>query len=118
MKAFNLEEALAGKPVITRMNVKVTDIHYFESAVYDSHRLRYVVNGYLCVAKANGRYDNDSNDSPFDLFMASEKKEGWINIYSNQIEWGLICYIYTTEERANKNAADNRIACIKIEWEE
>lgn len=49
------------------------------------------------------------------------KKIGWVNIYpeSRNGEYvGLSSHIYETEEKANNSKDEQRVACIKIEWEE
>ena len=67
-------------------------------------------------------YYSDGISSPslpeFNLFFATEKKTGWVNIY-NQVIRG--CgFIYESEEKAKQNADKNKpyIATTKIEWEE
>lgn len=60
------------------------------------------------------------NDSSFDLFFASEKHEGWINIYRNDDEdyyKGKI--IYSSKEDAIKRGEKTPyyITTTKIEWE-
>lgn len=49
------------------------------------------------------------------------KREGWVNVYGYQRP----CHIHATEELANQGAMQacgmidqNRLACIRIEWEE
>lgn len=54
----------------------------------------------------------------FDLFFATEKKTGWVNIYNRATRgYGLI---YESEEKAKQNADKYKpyIATTKIEWEE
>ena len=54
----------------------------------------------------------------FDLFFATEKKTGWVNIYNRAARGcGLI---YESEEKAKQNADKDKpyIATTKIEWEE
>lgn len=48
------------------------------------------------------------------------KKSGWINIYKNinKIEEALYKGVYQTEDAANYAKEANRIACVKVEWEE
>ena len=72
----------------------------------------------------NGKYWNNQNDradSPLDLFFASEKHEGWINIFksSNDIAFLGQSRIYESKEDAEKNGKDCEcyVATIKIEWE-
>lgn len=54
----------------------------------------------------------------FDLFFATEKKTGWVNIYNRAARGcGLI---HESEEKAKLNADKDKtyIATVKIEWEE
>lgn len=49
------------------------------------------------------------------------KKEGWVNVYSAQGYTnlaGVISSAYQTKECADHEADSNRVACIRIEWEE
>lgn len=122
MKPFNLEEAKAGKPVCDR-------IGYDVRIVCDNKKDPY---GYLIVALHLNDKDNelmishkrdgkmtDSGISPYDLFMKSEKKEGWVNIYKGACNEHLCCnHIYSTKEEAIEKAANSCIANAKIEWEE
>ena len=54
-----------------------------------------------------------------DLFFATVKKRGWVEVYESQdgkkFPGGTI---YTTKEEAEKKAASSRLAIAKIEWEE
>lgn len=63
----------------------------------------------------DGKLLEDSNEKE-DLFFASEKKEGWINIYKNNLVHG----IYSTEKEALQKipAGWPYITTVKIEWEE
>ena len=65
-----------------------------------------------------GKSDTDSTSS-LDLFFATKKREGWINICSNLTEKDAYCgkMIHPTKADA-KCFANNAIATIKIEWEE
>ena len=116
MKPFNLEEALSGKPVQTRDGHKVTLLpnfrikneYYTLAAVihYDDHDV------FLTFAP-NGAYTVSRGDNAYDLFMTTEKREVWINIYPDCGTTG-----HPTKEAADKSAADDRITCAKIEYEE
>ena len=57
-----------------------------------------------------------NEESPRDLFFAPEKREGWVNIFPNNIIGG----IYESEEEAKKAAfwSSCPFTTIKIEWEE
>jgi hypothetical protein len=129
MKPFNLQEALAGKPVVDRTGDGVTDLHYFGSAT--GQKLYGVTDGGVESWTNNGRYfENSPVDSPFDLFMASEKKEGWVNLYQSNTDY-LAAYVqggkqathvFRTQEDAGKHREevlkDRYITTIRIEWEE
>ena len=66
-------------------------------------------------------YDKDGSAPTyaFDLFFATVKKEGWVEVYESQdgekFPGGTI---YATEEDAEKNSHSSRVAIAKIEWEE
>ena len=126
MKAFNLEEYLKNpkRKVVTRdgRNVRIvcTDV---KSESYPV--LALVDNGdeEICNSYTKeGRFRTD-NEVPRDLFFASEKHEGWLNIYRSD-ECGF--YMrgespYKSKEEADKVAKANAktfFTTIKIEWEE
>ena len=117
MKQFNLEEYLANpsKKVVTRdgRNVRIicTD------RVAKEYKLVALVmkndTECMCAYNTNGCvYKNDTHS--LDLFFATERKEGWINIYPDSSIGG----IYTSEEEARNAASPSCISTIKIEWEE
>lgn len=60
-------------------------------------------------------------DSCMDLFFASEKHEGWVNLY-NLSEGPYLGSVYSSKEVAEamskKCGLQHYIATIKIEWEE
>ena len=66
-------------------------------------------------------YDKDGSGPTYshDLFFATVKKEGWVEVYESQdgekFPGGTI---YATEEEAEKKAPSSRLAIAKIEWEE
>lgn len=90
----------------------------------------YCVIGLVCLPNkeevavsyyANGTRWFESKAEP-DLFFVTEKKEGWINIYSSDYDGTSVLgeNIFETKEEAEK-AEENLgclIATIKIEWEE
>lgn len=121
MKEFNLEEAKAGKPVCTRdgrpariicwdrketMNplVALIEIGGIETA------FSYTEKGELFKNNINSR----------DLMMASEKKEGWINLgRRTNGEAYAGSRIFDTKEKAHQyGIGTDCFATIKIEWEE
>ena len=120
MKPFNLKEYLKNpeRKVVTRdgRNARIicTDaknIKYQVVALVTKSKGQEV----LATLDASGKYHSGHN-SHLDLFFASEKHEGWINIYkSGNCYKGTI--IWPTEEQANRYAYPGFTA-IKIEWEE
>lgn len=126
MKKFNLEEALQGKPVVTRDGRKVGRIVHLDG-ISDVYSVLTVIDGDLERYTKEGKFLNGSSGPhSYDLFMESAKKEGWVNIYDkekaglgNQIKGRLTGEnIYNNEECARKAAVPGLIATVRIEWEE
>ena len=125
LKPFNLQEALAGKPVVTRDGRKVVRIAHFPESK------QYTVAGLLKGEDSprtfmdTGKYVSWEEEKDTDLFMASEKKEGWIGIgqgrkYVEKIAF--VTHAYGTEQEARdqfiKDSGYTPQAVIKISWEE
>lgn len=110
MKPFNLEEALAGKPVITRDGREVTQLVKFD-ANYEKYTLYGVVNNIILRWTNDGIFYNKA-----DLFMKSEKKSIWVNAYHD--EDGIMLGVeYKSKEDAIKaidNENGNYIKTIEI----
>ena len=71
--------------------------------------------------KTNGQY-YESGISNSDLFFATEKHEGWMNVYRNK-ETGIMSFgavLHTSREEAEELAkpSDYYVTTAKIEWEE
>ena len=116
MKQFNLEEYLANpsKKVVTRDGKSVRIICTDAKGICPVVGLVAYENFELAFnAMKDGRIDGIS-----DFFFASEKHEGWINIYKSGFGWSLGTNIWQTEEEAKKwvGAADYTVTA-KIEWE-
>ena len=123
MKQFNLEEYLANpsKKIVTRegkpARIICTDAKFGKYQVLalitkkDGQEM-------LATLDTSGKF-RSGYDSYLDLFFATEKHEGWINLYKSGISWSLGTSIWQTEEEAKKwvGAADYATT-IKIEWEE
>lgn len=128
MKEFNLEEAKAGKPVCTREGRPARII------CWDRKDKLYPI--VALVEEEEGKEDvetytesgmwRDDRELWLDLMMASEKHEGWINLYRFK---GNKSYpyqadpggaIYTTEENARfyGKSSKDYITTVKIEWDE
>ena len=113
LKPFDLEAAKAGKPVCTRDGRKAriicfdlkNDEYPIVAAVgNDSSEtlFSYTTNGEIA----------DGIESDKDLMMLPEKKEGWVNVYKNQI--------HDTPESAEEGhkGTTDYIKTIRVEWEE
>lgn len=79
MKPFNLQEAMAGKPVQTRDGREVTQLKFFEDV--NINLIIGVVAKNIWTWNMEGQSDSLSGESNNDLFMALEKKSIWVNVY-------------------------------------
>lgn len=120
MKQFDIELAKAGYPVCTRDGRPVRILCFDRKSVDGYSILALVDEGNyesFIVYTSRGKFSNhEKDDDPYDLFVASVKKEGWINIYDNG---STSKAIYPCK----KDALDchdpvGYITTIKIEWEE
>ena len=84
MKPFNLEEALAGKPVVTREGKKVTELYLFKT-MKNAYRLFACIDGKVVQCTIKGEFYTVSEESPYDLFMYEPIVEGWVNIYQHSV---------------------------------
>lgn len=122
MEQFSLEKYLANpsRKVVTRSGRKVRKILCTDRIGSDYPVIALVefdwgedTIGYT----KDGKYRiGDKSDG--DLFFASKKHEGWVNIY--QVGKNKKCgFIYETEEAAKSQFESNEhIATVKVEWEE
>ena len=122
MKKFNLDEYLKNpeRKIVTRDGRNVT-IHCtnFNScqpiiAQIEGHNSSHSFT-------RDGKYCIDDRNLPYDLFFASEKREGWINIYLDAVNSSYVgTHIYKSKEDAEKKGKTwgSYITTIKIEWEE
>ena len=118
MKPFSLEEYLKdpSRKVVTREGRNVT-IHCTDYLGIQPIFATIEGDTYPCNFCKNGRY-MINEESPRDLFFATKKHEGWVNVYKSGFSWSLGTSIWQTEEEAKKwvGAADYATT-IKIEWE-
>jgi hypothetical protein len=75
MKPFNLQEALQGKPVVTRSGGPVKDLTYYEDAKGVAV-ISALAASYLYTYDLEGRYSRASEHA-HDLFMKSEVLVRW-----------------------------------------
>lgn len=126
MKQFNLKEYLENpsRQVITRNGLPVRIIC---TDAKDTFPIIGLVKGYCGTEyanrfKENGEHtDNYSHiKSPFDLFFAPVKKEGWVNLYYNVC--GTVSTdttVFPTKEFAQASRKYRHyIDTVPVEWEE
>jgi hypothetical protein len=114
MKPFNLQAALAGKKVVTRTGENVERIIEIPNAPKGYELMVIIASAVPFFADTNGCCFNDFRN--YDLFMASEKKTGWANLYIKPRECPTVgLSVYSTEEIARKFAGANAVQ-VKIEW--
>lgn len=122
MKQFSLEEYLNNpqRKVITRdghdVRIVCTDCKNYEYptvALVTCDDNEFVVN---CTKEGKC---HTPNKYKYDLFFASEKKEGWINLFkiNSTITTG---EVYNTKEEAKSAVVGSSIyiSTVKVEWEE
>ena len=127
MKEFNLNEYLKdpSKKVVTRDGREVRIICTDMKSEYPLIALvtdKKDNSESPFVYMKNGRYFFEETNN--DLFFAPVKKEGWVNIYKDNITTFTSSKIHATEKQAQEEASEvlkeygKFIATIKIEWEE
>ena len=117
MKPFSLEEHLKNpeRKIVTRdgrdARIICTNFLSNKNVIAEIEK-----DGYSLSYDENGRNNNFS--TPCDLFFATEKKEGWINLFRDPINNEIYCSkVYPTKEKA-MNSIGAFYATIKVEWEE
>jgi hypothetical protein len=101
MKPFNLEEALDGKPVVTRDSRKVTHI----TRIPNNNFIVGIIEDVKQIPQwaLNGKFLNDHYTHPCDLFMFIEKKSVWANVYESINDGILFLMTYSSKEEASKS---------------
>ena len=124
MKQFNLQEYLKNpdRHIVTRdgKNAKIicTD---GSNKTYPIFALIQNEEGKDVLSYTNDGMNVKGYESPFDLFFATEKKNGWVNLYKSgtNVIFGSN-RPYNSEELAKDNimCAFDYLTTIKIDWEE
>ena len=119
MKPFNLKEYLTNpsRKIVTR-DGRIVKIHCTN---YDSRQpiiAQIEDHNFSRAFTEDGRYYINDIISPYDLFFAPEKHEGWVNIYKNERDHYFGKFIYPRRVDAEAVADSTCIATVKIEWEE
>ena len=118
MKQFNLELAKQGKPVCTRDGRDVEILKWdIKNSTYPIISL--INNEEVLFATEKGKSVCDNIQSCSDLFMKSEKKEGWVNLYETKKGVKAGNTIFDSRNEAVRiGSSNNYLATVKIEWEE
>jgi hypothetical protein len=115
MKPFNLEEALAGKPVVCKNGWEVTEIVYMPTVI-SRLKLLAVAHGVVRAYDREGNFNSFSDNNELQLFMAEEKKSIWINVYDNERDLFVSTHKTSDEaiEKAISTTEFNYIKTIEI----
>lgn len=121
MKPFNLEQALAGAPVVNRKGRKIIQLFHATEIARCGER-----NNLLGVDEhggynwyfPEGHFHKDHSKSQEDLFMAPTKCKGYLRLYEYPSENVRLCsYVCPTREAAEQ-ARGYRGPIVEFEWEE
>ena len=122
LKPFNLEEYIANpsRKVVTRCGLAVTRFLCTDRK-HTKPIVACIEDGcteVICFYAKDGKVTSNMS-TDFDLFFATNKHEGWVNVYMNCNERNLGA-LYSSKEDALEVAKvnDNYVATVKIEWEE
>lgn len=92
-KTFDLQAAIAGKPIVCRNGTPAEFVAYKEDA-YTYKIVCFVREEFITFTK-DGSFIASAVDG-FDLFMAPEKKKVWINVWQDKEQQLMV--LYFTEE--------------------
>ena len=114
LKPFDIQKAREGKPVCTRDGRKARIICFNRESI-GFPIIALVKNGDtegVYQFDDKGRSNIDDEERGYDLMMLPEKKEGWVNVYKNQI--------HDTPESAEEGhkGITDYIKTIRVEWED
>ena len=121
LKPFKLEEYLANpsKKVVTRCGLAVTRFLCTDRK-HTKPIVACIEDGcteVVCFYAKDGKVmPNMSTD--FDLFFATEKHEGWANIYGEFLTGEIFSTKEEAEEYVRLSGAKGFVATAKVEWEE
>ena len=118
MKPFNLEEALAGKPVVTRDGTPVTIIKEYTRPFLTERPVLAIIHGdshdVHSIYPITGVFNAEEND-PDDLFMATKTITRWFNVYPDPDQNTI--NLFNSKEDADQYAWSNRIDCQSFSYE-
>lgn len=108
MKPFNLEQAKQGKKVVTRFNKDFTFGGYNPNAI-ERQRVFGWVDGKAITVGVDG-LEYTAVRTTNDLFMATENKTVWVNVYESQLGNTAydVSHAYDTKNLAIANGRTHR----------
>lgn len=111
MKAFDLEKALSGEKVIDIHGDEVEQLTHYNIKIKDNQCLFGVRNGSVEKYTLNGTHYKG-----WDLFMASKKLSGFVNVYESLSHSGKFSQTHSkmADECLNKKIGSKRVACIDL----
>lgn len=121
MKPFDLNEYLKNpsREVVTRDGHKARIICTDKMGMYSVVALILIDGDEIVKSYTELGHVIHGNAEPLDLFFASVKHKGWINIYNDGVNKYHGGAIYDTEQSARLASSFlERVATIPIEWEE
>lgn len=123
MKPFDLEAAKAGKPVVTLDGRKVELLKFdLKDSNFPIAGIVNINDDYQAVHiwQSDGRWYAGETTADLDLFMASTKREGWVNLYIDKGCVHTSGIVYNTYDGAIHEISEHYEyhSTVKIEWEE
>lgn len=107
-----------GKPVYkgdVLYQPQLSNIEYVADRIYrdtDGDVFLYYKNGWSSWIEGP-LYDDSSSQVRVTWQKPKTKREAWANVYPDRL-----ASLYETEVKANMYASKERVACVRIEWEE
>ena len=105
MKPFNLQDAIAGKPIVTREGKPVEFIAYVPKTDSD-YKVIVLINKQIYSYTTTVKPTNSQvTISPIYLIMAPQNKHYWVNLYAyfHMSTW------YNSQKEADQEAACDRL---------
>lgn len=121
MKPFNLEEAKAGKPICNRDGNDVRIICFNKRSYRDYPIVALHTEGDIEEMLLHNINGKSQCFSRFDLFMKSQKREGWVNIYKDSngtYKNSILIHLSKEDAIKERYLIDNYIDTVKVEWED
>ena len=118
LKPFNLQEALAGKKVVTRDGREVIGIKFWNNATNDKYSVAGCIDGVVQLwTKDGGYFGYRSDTSRLDLFMAPETKKVYIGVYLSTKNTAMCSTVEEVKETHETDSYWTLLEVIEREYE-